>query len=315
VAPSCSSNGSLAFANIEGRSDAWVLPIDLNAGKPTGPMERITGPSRWRETLSLSANGRYLAFASYQSGQQSVWLRELETGKELSVAESPFTQRYPVANASGTRIAFSVYEKDKRVVYASSPGGAPEKLCEGCLRATDWSLDSQRILVFAGDPYQINILDIASRKQTPLVTHPHYPVLYGRLSPDNNWVSFTARIRPGHGLIAVAPVDGTKPVAESAWITIAEAASDDYANWSPDGKTLYFTSGQDGYNCLWAQRIDGQSHRPLGEAFAVQHFHGSLPFQHGGWSAADGRITISLAEKRSSIWLMSRSGWGGALRD
>jgi len=43
-------------------------------------------------------------------------MRELATGKELSVASSSFLQQYPVISASGARIAFSVFEKDKRVV-------------------------------------------------------------------------------------------------------------------------------------------------------------------------------------------------------
>ena len=85
--------------------------------------------------------------------------------------------------------------------------------------------------------------------------------------------------------------DGPKPVPESAWITIAEAGADDWANWSPDGKTMYFTSRRDGHNCLWGQRIEASSRRLAGEPFAVQHFHGRVSFQQqGGWSAAGGRI-------------------------
>jgi hypothetical protein len=38
------------------------------------------------------------------------------------VAASPFVQAYPVSNASGGKIAFSVFEEDKRVVYVSEPG-------------------------------------------------------------------------------------------------------------------------------------------------------------------------------------------------
>src|SRR5260370_39299074 len=99
---------------------------------------------------------------------------ELATGKELSVASSSFVQRYPVINASGARVAFSAFEKDKRVVYVSVPGGAPEKLCEGCLQATDWSRDEKTLLVFGGNPYQINFLDVASHQQIRLLKHPTY---------------------------------------------------------------------------------------------------------------------------------------------
>jgi Tol biopolymer transport system component len=106
----------------------------------------------------------------------------------------------------------------------------------------------------------------------------------------------------------IARLDGQRPVPESAWITISDVGAEDYANWSPDGKTLYFTSGRDGNNCLWGQRLDANSGRPVGEAFAVQHFHGRTYFDHLGWSAAGGRIAIALREATGSIWTMSPSG-------
>ena len=69
----------------------------------------------------------------------------------------------------------------------------------------------------------------------------------------------------------------------------------------------YFTSWRDGHNCLWGQRIEVTSHRPVGEAFAVQHFHGRVAYQQRGWSAAGGRIGLVLVESTGNIWMMSRS--------
>ena len=241
---SCASGGALAFAKVETRSDIWFLPFDLDRGAATGSPERITQGPPWHDNPSLARNGGFIAFASDRSGRGSIWLRELVTVKEQTVAASPFAQRFPVSDASGAKVAFSAYERDKRVVYVSAPGGAPERVCDGCLRATDWSRDEKSLLVFGGNPYQINSLDIASGRQNPLVNHPDHDVLYGRLSPDNRWISFTARVESARGRIVVAPADGPKPIPESAWLTIVEAEPDDYANWSPDGKTLYFTLQQ-----------------------------------------------------------------------
>ena len=236
---SCAAGGTLAFAKVETRTDVWLLPFDLDRGVSTGVPQQITQGPPWHENPSLARDGRFLAFASDRSGRANIWLRELETGNEQIVAASTFTQRYPVSSPSGARIAFSVYEKDKRVVYMSAPGAAPEKLCEGCLRATDWSRDEKSVLVFAGDPYQISIVDLASRRQTLLVKHDDVDVLYGRFSPDNRWISFTARVSPSQSRIVVAPVEGAGPILEHRWITVAEVGPDDYALWSPDGKTLY----------------------------------------------------------------------------
>ena len=304
---SCAPGGALAFTNVEIRTDVWSLPFDSERGGPRGALERITQSPAGREYPSLSNNGRYVAFASDQSGRMNIWIRDLVTGKESSVARSSFVQRFPVINASGTKVAFSEYEENKRVVYASAPGGTPEKLCEGCLRATDWSRDEKAVLVFGGNPYQINVLDLVSHQQTPLLSHPNYSVLYGRFSPDNHWVSFTVRTEPNRGYIAIAPVDGQKPAPESAWITIAASEAQDWANWSPDGKTLYFTSRRDGHRCLWGQRLEASSHRPVGEAFAVQHLHGRVSYHDlGGWSLGGGRIGFVLVEETGNIWMMSR---------
>jgi len=302
---SCAAGDALTFTSGETRTDVWTLPIDSSPRKRA--LERMTQGPAYRAYPSLSKNGRYVAFASNQSGgPPNIWLRDLVTGNESRVSNSSFMQTYPVVNASGTRVAYSVYERDKRFVYVSAPGGAPEKLCEDCLRATDWSRDEKTVLVFGGNPYQINVLDLASHRQTPLLKHPNYNLLYGRFSPDNHWTSFTVRTEPNRGYIAIAPVDGPKPVSENAWITITQSEAEDWANWSPDGNTLYFTSSRDGHSCLWGQRLEASSHRPVGDAFAVQHLHGRA-YRTGGWSAGGGRIGLVLVEDTGSVWLMSRS--------
>jgi len=304
--PSCASGGALAFTNGEARNEVWTLPLDLNRGTTLGTLERVTTGPAYREHASLSSDGRVVAFASTQASlRMNVWMRDLQTGKESSVASSPFALRFPVVGPSGARIAFSAYEKAGWVVYMAAPGGTWEKLCEGCLRATDWSRDEKKLLVFGGNPYQIDVLDLASRRQTPLVKHADYNLLYGRFSPDNRWVSFTIRTEPNRGRIAIAPADGPAPVPESAWITIAPAEPEDWANWSPDGKTLYFPSRRDGHFCLWGQRLDARSRRPVGEPFAVLHLHGRVSYRQTGWSAAGGRIAMLLVEDIGNIWLMS----------
>ena len=307
VHASCAAGGALTFTNEDTRTDLWSLRVDLDRGTPKGTLERITQGPAARDYASLSTDGRHVAFASDQSGTQNIWVRDLVTGKESSVDSSSLVERFPVINASGTRVAFSVYEKDRRAVYVSAPGGAPERLCEGCLEATDWSRDEKTVLVFGGDPYQINLLDLASHQQSPLLKHVSHQLIYGRFSPDNRWVSFTVRTEPNRGYIAIAPIHGPKPIPESAWITIAPAQAQDWANWSPDGKTLYFTSRRDGHFCLWGQRLDASSHRPAGEAFALQHLHGRVSYQQGGWSAAGGRVGLVLVEHTGNIWMMSRS--------
>jgi Tol biopolymer transport system component/DNA-binding winged helix-turn-helix (wHTH) protein len=305
--PSCGSNGAVAFTGTQLREDVWVLPIDLNQGKPVGSMKAVTESPAVREHASLSRDGRYVAYASTQSGRMGLWMRDLETGEESSVASSPFVRRYVVVSPSGRTIAFSSFENEKRVIYISALNGALRKVCETCFRATDWSSDEKTLLVFEGNPYRVSLLDIATRRLTPILSKPKRHLLYARFSPDNRWISFTERVDPDHAWIVIAPVKGTEPIPEAAWIRITDSGLEDWANWSPDGNTLYFTSSRDGHTCFWAQRLDPETHKAAGDAFAVQHLHARLSYQQGGWSAAGGRIAMVLREDTGNIWMMSAS--------
>lgn len=306
--PSCGPDGAVAFASTQLREDVWVLPMDLNQGKPAGSMKAVTESPAVRDHASLSRNGRYVVYSSTQSGRMGIWLRDLETGEESNVAISPFVRRYAEISPSGRMIAFSSFENEKRVMYISALNGAPEKVCDTCFRATDWSNDEKTLLVFEGNPYRISLLDIATRRITPILREANRHLLYARFSPDNGWISFTERVDPDHARIVIAPLRGMEPIPETAWIRITEEGLEDWANWSPDGNTLYFTSTRDGHTCLWAQRLDPETHKPAGDAFAVQHLHARLSYQQGGWSAAGGRLAMVLREDTGNIWMMSPPG-------
>jgi len=60
----------------------------------------------------------------------------------------------------------------------------------------DWSRDEKTLLMYGGNPYQVNVLDLASHQQTPLLKHPRHHLLRARFSPDNRWVSFMIRTEP-----------------------------------------------------------------------------------------------------------------------
>jgi eukaryotic-like serine/threonine-protein kinase len=301
---SCSSVGAIAFTNLTLKRQLWTVPFDFQLAKSKGSPRPVVENASDRENPSLSQDGRYVAFVSNQSGRPNIWRRDLKTGTEIQVASSALVQRYPSISPSGLKIAYSVYSSNVRALYVADSSDAPKKLCDGCARATDWSHNEDLLLVFGGSPYQVDLLNLTTRKRTPLIKHTQYSVLYGRFSPDGRSISFTVRLRPDLAKIAIAPLNGSEPIPESAWTMVADVGLDDYANWSPDGRILYFSSPKDGNNCLWAQRMDNG--RPLGEAFPVQHFHGRLTFGYGGWTAGPGQIAIALVDKTSNVWTMSQ---------
>ena len=146
---------------------------------------------------------------------------------------------YPVISGSGARVAYSAFEKNRRVEYVAAPGGVPEKLCEGCPLATGWSRDEKTLLVLSGIPYQINALDITSHRQTPILKAPQITILmYARSLPDNLWVSFTVRTQVNRARHCDRTARRLQsPSLGVAWIYIAEGEPGlrVRADWSPDG--------------------------------------------------------------------------------
>jgi hypothetical protein len=100
-------------------------------------------------------------------------------------------------------------------------------------------------------------------------------------------------------------------MAEADWIPVTSGSNiDAYVSWSPDGSLLYFLSDRDGFRCIWAQPLNPISKRPVGKAFAVQHFHRArqslMRLDRGdviGVSVARGKLVFALGELSGNVWL------------
>jgi hypothetical protein len=112
--------------------------------------------------------------------------------------------------------------------------------------------------------------------------------------------------------VYIAPfVPGRDLGKESDWIPVFDGKGlDREATWAPSGDALYFYSERDGNRCVWLQKLDPKTKRPVGDARDVYHAHGGraslseLP--NNLWSNpafGGGRMVVSLGEKTGSIWL------------
>jgi hypothetical protein len=87
--------------------------------------------------------------------------------------------------------------------------------------------------------------------------------------------------------------------------------SNDKPQFSPDGNTVYFTSARDGCLCIWGQRLDPATKRPVRGAVAYEHFHNSVgrdatdpDWQSGSdLVVARDKILINLPQIRRDIWM------------
>jgi eukaryotic-like serine/threonine-protein kinase len=218
----------------------------------------------------------------------------------------------PVISPDGSRVAYQVDGEEWRTVAVS--GGAPQPLCRGCREAGDWTRDGRQVAVStAGGTTSLGLAHAATGQMVPLATsadgrslnRPH-------LSYDNRWIAFRA-MRPQQQ-VYVAPFDRARPIPETDWIAIGSPEADVRpVGWSPSGRMLYLFSSRDGFRCLYAQRIDADTGRPLGEAMLVRHMHNVRVAGGGGASVistgagnAVGRqqIIFDFPDQAVNVWSM-----------
>jgi dipeptidyl aminopeptidase/acylaminoacyl peptidase len=159
---------------------------------------------------------------------------------------------------------------------------------------------------------EISEFDLVAKQRTVLIKAPPRDVASPRYSPDGKWISFMERTAPETRQIWVAPLEeGASRIPPARWIAITDNTSmDREARWSDDGSWLYFTSNRDGFQCVWAQRLDPSTKQPVGSAVPLHHFHSALlglTLQDSGQfglSVGAGRMVISLGAATGNIWLM-----------
>ncbi len=314
----------MVFASLRIDEGMWQLPIDASRAKPSGPMKRITDSLAPEHSPMLSAGGRYVVFYSKRSGTWEIRLRDLEGRTEISLTSLP--QRGDFSNATaavgnlsnaitadGSKIAYMSVEGSKRNLYLiSATGGVAEKVCDGCNAPYSFSSDGNKLLywVEGATPARIGLLDLASGRKSEILSRPGYAIYRARFSPDNRWIAFHARGRPGRSAIYVTPFRGAAAIPEQDWIAVTDdSAYDLAAAWAPDGNTIYFLSERHGFRCVWARRLDPATKRPAGEPFTVQDLHTAtrsmspLGTNALELSAARDKLVFNLAEVGGNVWM------------
>jgi len=284
----------LAFASLTGNLDIWSLPIDPNQGKVTGEPKRLTQDSAADFHPALSADSNKMAWISDRSGTEEIWIRDLRTGEERMLTAGRSGKWHPRFSPDGSRLSFA---GDGKLHVMPVSGGTAEVVCENCGEATDWSPDGKR-LIGDNEEGQTWVFEVASHLKTDLLPSGRRGGV-GAFSPDNRWCVFveftTARTY-------VAPLDKL-PIPESAWLFVVDNWYD--TEWY--GNLIYSVSDRDGFSCIWAQRLDAVTKRPVGAPFAVFHAHNArISLADTGepyLSISRDKMLFTMAEHTGNIWM------------
>jgi Tol biopolymer transport system component len=301
----------LAFSSLEWKPEVWSQALDADRGIATGEPVSITIDEPSSLGPSLSADGRYLAYLSNQLGARSVRVRDLTSGKAITLVSSPAGFFNPRVSGDGASVAYS--DRSGNIFTVPRTGGAVETLCAGCGTTMAVSADGKRVSYEPAQSEDLTYYDVERKARVTVAQRPGDSVLTdGRFSPDGKWMAFHARTKQTTAQIFVVPIDGALPVPRQQWIAVTDGGSEEMEPaWSPNGELLYFLSDRDGFRCIWARRLNAAGKQPAGAAFAVRHFHRArrslrrMTSTTGliGLSVAPGRMVFSFGELTGNIWL------------
>lgn len=307
----------LAYAEILQTNGIWALPVDVETAQSRGKFAPLTNGRGVDSSPSLSGDAGKFTWIRRAANSWTIELHDTASEKEYALLRSERFVANALISGDGRRVFYSNGSGD--IFGVSVSGGAAESLCGHCGTVMGASQDGRRVLYEPLQDEDLTVWDSQTRTNIKLaLRRPGQSVLSGgRFSRDGRWAAFheidnqssTARVW-------IAPVDGPTPAPRESWIAVTDGGSvEREPAWSPEGRVLYFLSERDGFRCIWARRLDERRH-PVGDSFAVQHFHTArwslgevLDHQIGLW-AAPGRLIFALREQTGNIWLQETAARG-----
>jgi Tol biopolymer transport system component len=257
--------------------------------------------------LSVSSDGKKLAFHRRTGREEQTLLEDLETGR-VTIIPIPGDAR-PIISNDGQRIAYSVSRDGKHLIYEFTAAfETSQQLCDDCGTLMAESPDSKR-LVYSLENGSIGMLDMTAKRKSVLIQSDGTILEQGQFSPDGKWIAFISTVDEEHSQIRVASLEGDAPPHPDRWIQITDGKTRDLRPaWSRDGNSLFFLSNRDGFYCVWQLNLDPLTKHAQGDFKPVQHFHYArlsamhLSMDAMGLSQGGGNLFLNLAEITGNIF-------------
>jgi len=252
-----------------------------------------------RETMpSLSPDGKWVA---YRAGDD-IFLQEIGSEAAINLTQgSGAVNTYPSFSPDGSEIAFQS-TRDGGGIYVMGRLGKPVRRLTKEGSAPSWDPNGREIVYCTEEvlahsarfhPAELRAVDVSSGKVRQIV---EADAVQGRISPDGKWIAYWGLgVTPDKTQFA-----GTRRVIYvrklSGGPAVEITAGDSYSwnpVWTPDSKSLYFSSNRSGSMNLWKVGIDGRTGRPIGAPQPL-----SAPAQWAGFLdiSRDGQSVVYAAE-------------------
>jgi Tol biopolymer transport system component len=297
-----------AFVRMHYDQNLWSIALDPSTGRCRDTRQRLTRGPGVVAQLSVSRDGRTLAYFYGGPGASGVRLRNLETNAEVELGTD---RAFPALSPDGHRLAFSVRSQGPHVARAmvvmSVPNGEPRIVADDAGgRPRQW-IDDRLILIerFGSRLLSVAVFDTDTNEIVNVLANPDFSITNARVSPDCRWIAFDAT-RPGASpSVFLAPFDRDL-IPTQAWVRVDSQSSHPF--WSGDGRFLYYLPTSPSLDirnlirCRGFDPVEGILSGDPFTAFASAELVVSTAMTGTAPVATPDQIVLPLADSRGDIW-------------
>jgi Tol biopolymer transport system component len=248
-AVSASASGPIVFRPRPSGGAREELTWFDRSGKEMGTINNQTPNLNQGSALSLSPDGKRVAFFGRIDGNVDVWLIELARGVFNRFTLDAADDIFPVWSPDGATIAFSSNRgktRNQDLYRKPVSNGEEELLLETANPkfATDWSPNSRFLLYFSAEPktgMDIWALPMEGNRKPFTVVQTGFDERLAQFSPDGKWIAFESN-ESGRFQIYVQPFvepDGKREGVPGGKIQISTNGGAQ-VRWRRDGKELFY---------------------------------------------------------------------------
>jgi eukaryotic-like serine/threonine-protein kinase len=227
-----------------GSMSLWRVPVDEQSGRVLGRAEMVATPSTDSAHISLSEDGRRLAYVQYTFTAnlykvQFDSVSELAKGEPVSITQGSRKATRPDLSPNGEWLAFNTWAKQEDLFVVKTDGSGLSQLMDDAYqdRGPRWSPDGKRLAFFSNrsGKYEAWTIAFDGSDLRQITNHPDNMVVSPFWSPDGTRLACTI-----YGIRSIL-VNLQQPEKRETPLNVEVQNFHGYFqawSWSRDGRTI-----------------------------------------------------------------------------